>query len=168
MDGAITPYNNPSFIMYLAATLPAFGLCWPDGVDNMRVISIGTGRFRTRLSKTDPRSVNQLDAINHSLKALIDSGGVHQDLACRAIGQCQWGEPINSEVGDLMESAAETVSRKKFLYCRYNHEFTPAEVRNALDSGMQLDAIDNLKSIPFYEKFGDTFSRNNVKLEHLI
>ena len=36
LDGAVTPYNNPAFIMYLIATLPCFNLNWAEGEDRMR------------------------------------------------------------------------------------------------------------------------------------
>jgi hypothetical protein len=166
VDGAVTPYNNPSFIMYLAATLPCYGIGWPDGVDNLRLISVGTGRLRSRLEKTDATEVTVLDQIRHTVKALIDTTGVHQDLVCRTVGLCLCGEPIDSEAGDLVEIPGAGNAGKKFLYCRYNHEFSANEVGN-LRLPSDPTAIDNLRAIPFYEEAGDAFASRHVRLEHL-
>jgi hypothetical protein len=167
VDGAVTPYNNPAFQMYLMATVPGYCIGWPDGVNNLRVISVGTGRLRTRLGKIDAGNVTVFDQIKHAVKGLIDSSGVHQDLACRAIGLCIAGEPLDSEVGDMVETPAPANSGKKFLYCRYNHEFSGDEI-SRLKLPSDPTAIDNLRAIPFYEEAGDAFAMRHVKLEHLI
>jgi patatin-like phospholipase/acyl hydrolase len=43
LDGGITPYNNPAFLLYRMATEPAFRLNWKKGENNLLIISIGTG-----------------------------------------------------------------------------------------------------------------------------
>jgi len=92
LDGCMTPYTNPAFLMYLTATLPCYGDPWPDGCDNMRLISVGTGRYRTRLPKENAHQVHLLDQAEHLLPAILDSGCVNQDLACRAVGALPlWG-----------------------------------------------------------------------------
>lgn len=167
VDGAITPYNNPAFMMYLAATLPCYGTGWQDGVDKLRIISVGTGRHRSRLEKTEPKRVHVGDQIIHAIKALIDTTSVHQDLTCRSVGLCLSGEPIDTEVGDLAEIPSIHNANKKFLYCRYNHEYSPEEF-NSLKLPSNPISIDNLRAIPFYEKSGDAFAESQVKVEHLV
>ena len=90
--------------MYLTATQECFGNKWKDGVENMRIVSVGTGRRRVRFSKIHAAQINVGDQLVHALLALIDSNNQHQDLLCRAFGRCQWGEPIDSEVGDMIAS----------------------------------------------------------------
>ena len=43
LDGAVTPHNNPSLALFLTAVLPAYGLNWALGADQLRIVSIGTG-----------------------------------------------------------------------------------------------------------------------------
>ena len=43
VDGGMTPYNNPSFLLYRFATDPAFNLEWERGEDKLLLISVGTG-----------------------------------------------------------------------------------------------------------------------------
>src|SRR5262249_6206647 len=43
VDGGVTPYNNPAFLLYRMATDPAYCLSWETGEDNLLLISVGTG-----------------------------------------------------------------------------------------------------------------------------
>jgi patatin-like phospholipase/acyl hydrolase len=42
-DGGLTSFNNPAFQLFLMATLDAYGLGWPTGVDSLLLVSVGTG-----------------------------------------------------------------------------------------------------------------------------
>ncbi|HVR97005.1 MAG TPA: patatin-like phospholipase family protein, partial [Thermoanaerobaculia bacterium] len=42
VDGGITMYNNPSFQLFLMATLEPYRLEWPTGEDKMLIVSLGT------------------------------------------------------------------------------------------------------------------------------
>ncbi len=43
VDGGMTPYNNPSFLLYRMAILPEYRLGWPIGEKNLLLVSVGTG-----------------------------------------------------------------------------------------------------------------------------
>lgn len=47
VDGGVTPYNNPAFLLYRMATQPAYNLKWETGEDNLLLVSIGTGTAPT-------------------------------------------------------------------------------------------------------------------------
>jgi hypothetical protein len=170
LDGAVTPYNNPAFIMYLIATLPCFGNNWPDGEQNMRIVSVGTGRMRVRFSKQHAHDINVLDQAAHAVNALIDSNNQHQDLTCRAFGRCLFGEPLDSEIGTLI---AEEMSQelnaghpRRFLYSRYNRNLSPEEIAEA--AGIpNFFSVDNLQAIHYLQGLGKRFAEQNVRLEHL-
>ncbi|MCE0523583.1 MAG: patatin-like phospholipase family protein [Methylacidiphilales bacterium] len=166
LDGAITPYNNPAFIMYLTATQGCFGNNWEDGVDKMRIISVGTGRKRVRFAKLHAADINIGDQLSHSLLALIDSNNQHQDLLCRAFGRCQWGEPIDTEIGDLITKEFKESDHRRFLYCRYNRNLTAEEMKEA-EHISDFFSVDSLNGIPFWQKLGRAFAENNVRIEHL-
>ena len=170
LDGAVTPYNNPAFIMYLTATLPCFGNCWPDGEDNLRIISVGTGRMRVRFSKLHAAQIHVLDQAAHAVNALIDSNNQHQDLTCRAFGRCLFGEPLDSEIGTLIaEEMSHEVNAghpRRFLYCRYNHNLTPEEIAEAAPIP-NFFSVDNLEAIHFLKKAGQKFADEAVRVEHL-
>ena len=46
VDGAISPYNSPTIPLLLLATATRYGLNWPVGVDELSMVSVGTGRSR--------------------------------------------------------------------------------------------------------------------------
>ena len=166
VDGAITPYNNPAFIMYLTATQECYGNNWKDGTDQMRIISVGTGRRRIRFSKLHASQINVGDQVAHALLALIDSNNQHQDLLCRTFGHCLWGEQIDSEVGDLINQGIGSPTHKRFLYCRYNHELTEKDlelVRHIPD----FFNVDSLSGISFWQDLGKAFAEQSVKIHHL-
>src|SRR5271167_1868223 len=43
VDGGVTPYNNPAFLLYRMTTEPAYRLNWKQGEDNLLIVSVGTG-----------------------------------------------------------------------------------------------------------------------------
>ncbi len=43
VDGGVTPYNNPAFLLYRMATQPAYNLNWKVGEDKLLIVSVGTG-----------------------------------------------------------------------------------------------------------------------------
>src|ERR1019366_1204966 len=55
VDGGLTPHNNPSLSLFLAAILPGHKLNWTTGPANMTIVSIGAGTFRDRLSSRQLR-----------------------------------------------------------------------------------------------------------------
>jgi patatin-like phospholipase/acyl hydrolase len=171
LDGAVTPYNNPAFIMYLIATLPCFGNKWEDGEKNLRIVSVGTGRMRVRFSKSRAHQINVVDQAAHAVNALIDSNNQHQDLTCRAFGRCLFGEPLDSEIGTLMaEEMSQEITGghpKRFLYCRYNRNLSPDEIAEA-SKIPHFFSVDNLQAIHFLQALGKRFAEQNVRLEHLV
>jgi hypothetical protein len=169
MDGGVTPYNNPAFMMYLTATLPCFGNSWEDGEDKMRIISVGTGRVRETFKKKRLfKQTTIFDQIRHSLSALVDSNNQNQDLSCRVLGRCLFGEPLDSELGSLVPEESNALkSSKRFLYCRYNHNITPEEKAEAAHIA-NFFSLDNLRAVDLLREFGRRFAAKNVRLEHLI
>lgn len=166
VDGAITPFNNPSFLMFLHATLPCYQLNWETGADKLLLISVGTGRFRVRFKKTVAGDINNLEQAKHSTLGMIDNSGSYQDTLCRAVGNCLAGEPIDTELGDLIGAEKSGPVPKQFLYARYNHEFTNEEVAALEASGTSAN-VDDLTSVDFFCGEGAKYAEANVKPEHL-
>ena len=44
IDGGLTPHNNPFLLMLMTALVPAYGLNWRIGPENLLVVSVGTSR----------------------------------------------------------------------------------------------------------------------------
>jgi uncharacterized protein len=131
VDGAISPYNNPAFQLFLMATLKAYRLNWPTGEDEMLLVSVGSGADSFADMALRPSRMHLLYHVLRLPLVLMAGANVEQDLLCRAFGRCVFGEPIDSEVGDLQDEDGDgAVAPKLFTYVRYNVELS----RSGLDS----------------------------------
>ena len=167
-DGGTTPYCNPALIAVLTATLPCYRVEWPTGTERLHLISVGTGRVRSRLKNRSFRSYN-LGANLLSMPAmLIDSTSVQQDMMCRVLGRCLFGDEIDSEVGAMISEGVPQTSGKQFSYVRYEHVFTDEEMRHAKATHGGDFSLDNLRIMPFFAEVGARYAERNVRLEHLL
>ncbi|MEM9481019.1 MAG: patatin-like phospholipase family protein [Verrucomicrobiota bacterium] len=167
IDGAVSPYNNPALRMYAQATVPELGVGMASGTDNMYLLSIGTGRVKHTYEYGKLGNINRLGTAIRTITAVMDSAQVEQDTMCRVVGQCLHGEKIDSEIGDLLSSQSDV--EKRFLYCRYDHEFTKEEQersREASGSGKAFDLAD-LKSMDLLSEIGRQYAEETVLPEHL-
>lgn len=163
VDGGMTPYNNPAFLLYRMVTEPAYRLGWPVGEDMLQLVSIGTGAApRVEKFSFDPEQGILANASSIPL-SLMYGAMVDQDINCRHLGRCVHGEVIDNEIGDLIPvdregrrlPLSENLGRR-FLYARYNVSLCrEAFCREGLDDidpekVQKLDAvtqIDNLRRI---------------------
>ncbi len=167
VDGGVTPFNNPSLIAVLMATLPQYKFGWPSGREALHVVSVGTGYERVHLPDKVAEQITVMDQLKFAVPALIDAASQEQDVLCRALGDCVFGAPIDNELGALSGAGPSLLSgeQKRFTYVRYNQVFnvaTPDGPVQELD--MRLDRIANM---PSYQKAGREYAEANVRLEHL-
>ena len=101
VDGGITPFNNPSLMLYMVATLPQYGLNFESGADRLQIISIGTGSYRERLSIRQARNTSAYAVAFRALTSQI-SDAQQQVLALMSwLGHSPTPWVVNSELGDL-------------------------------------------------------------------
>jgi uncharacterized protein len=137
VDGGVTPYNNPAFLLYRFATDPAYRLNWPRGERNLLLVSVGTGAAPTEGTTADHPESNMLSTGIALPSALMYGSLVDQDINCRTVGRCTYGDVIDRELLDMVprEGADEgtlderlaraplplsTDLGRSFLYVRYN------------------------------------------------
>ena len=167
VDGAVTPFNNPSHMAVLTATLPQYRLGWPTGRDLLHVVSVGTGFERTRLPDKTAEKIHLIDQLLFCVPAIIGATAVEQDLMCRIMGDCLYGETIDREIGDLNAPSLFGPGEQKFSYVRYdqtfNSEWGSAVKGNRTD--MRLDKIENMS---MFQVIGREYAQTHVKREHLF
>lgn len=166
MDGGITPYNNPSLLAVLTATLPAYRIGWETGVDNLRVISVGTGGTRTRLAENRPERVSIFSQLGHVPPALLSSISAEQDTLCRILGRCLHGAELDQELGDLAGPGLLGLDQRKFLYVRYD---TRLDVPDSDGTRPLLSQakLDDLRLIPKLQEIGQYYASKHVRASHL-
>jgi hypothetical protein len=156
VDGGVTPYNNPAHLLYRMATLPEYKLGWKRGENELLLVSVGTGAAPSVDLDivTDRNAVTNLAGLP---SALMYGAMVEQDTACRTLGRCVAGAPLDRELGDLVVRAPLVENQgRQMLYARYNADLS---TKGLLELGLgeipsegvqQLDAvaqIDNLRRI---------------------
>lgn len=118
VDGSVSPFNNPSWLLFQMVALPAYGWHWPVGADALEIISIGTGSYRYRIGREGwPRRFSSMLAIN-ALHAVISDCDMHTLTLMQALGDNETPWQINSEIGNL---SGVTVGREPlFTFNRYD------------------------------------------------
>ena len=124
VDGGVTPYNNPAFVLFLMATAEPYRLCWPTGADKMLLVSIGTGTSPKANQDLGPDDMNVIFNATSIPSAFMLAALNEQDLLCRMFGDCRYGAQLDREVGSLI-GARGPADPKLFSYVRYNAELTP-------------------------------------------
>jgi hypothetical protein len=165
VDGSVTPYNNPTLIAALTAVLPCYRVEWTPGPENLRVVSVGTMRFPSGLPPNMRRLWIGYNASRIPM-ALIQGIAWEQDFLCRCLGECIYGEPLDSEIGDLV--GVPLPGDRWFGYVRYNRSFKEKELNDLLRKNPKLAQLDAVRSIPLLRTLGQSYAHENVRLEHFM
>ena len=156
VDGGVTPYNNPAFLLYRFATDPAYRLNWPKGEKNLLLVSIGTGAAATQGATADHAESNMLSTGVGIPGALMYGSLVDQDINCRTVGRCTYGDVIDRELLDMVpREGPDAVGSKArlsralvplstdlgraFLYARYNVDLS---AKGLAALGFSTDEVD--------------------------
>jgi uncharacterized protein len=170
VDGGVTPYNNPAFLLYRMATEPAYQLNWKTGEENLLLVSVGTGASQSLGAAAAAPNRNIVSTVAGLPGELMYCMQVDQDISCRTVGRCTYGAHLDREILDLVprqEITGATVEQqyaarqiplsdnlgRRFLYARYNADLS----RQGLDSLgftqvdlasiQKMDAVENMESL---------------------
>ena len=163
LDGGVTPYNNPSWLLYRMATESGYNMNWESGEDKMLLISVGTGSS----PKGDDGQVitGAFSQVRRSVTKMvgyfIQSAMVDQDTNCRQVGRCVYGDKLDGEIGDMIprngkaDRSDSRVNRipleedlgRAFLYARYNFHLTRENLDAAGLHDIEEKRIRKLDSI---------------------
>jgi hypothetical protein len=170
VDGGVTPYNNPAFLLYRMATEPAYRLNWQTGEEKLLLISVGTGASESLGATAAAPNRNIVSTVAGLPGELMYGIQVDQDINCRTVGRCTHGAHLDREILDLvprLPAAGGTMEDqyaapvipvsenrgRQFLYARYNADLS----RQGLDrlgftnldpaSIQKMDAVENIESL---------------------
>jgi len=170
VDGGVTPYNNPAFLLYRMATEPAYRLNWKTGEKNLLLISVGTGAAESLGATAAAPNRNIVSTVTGLPGQLMYGIQIDQDINCRTVGRCTHGAHLDREILDLVPRQAvaggtmeqqyaapeiplSTDLGRHFLYARYNADLS----RQGLDSLgftqvdaasiQKMDAVENIETL---------------------
>ena len=175
VDGGVTPYNNPAFLLYRMATLAPYNLGWKTGETDLLLMSVGTGAAPTLDGDVLSPGKNAVSNLAGLPGALMYGTLVDQDINCRTVGRAVYGAPIDREIGDLIprDAQGETIPLstdlgRSFLYARYNAELS----REGLDkiglTDIDPEQVQQLDSVQFIKQLRRVGAKvaEDVSLEH--
>jgi hypothetical protein len=167
VDGGVTMYNNPAFILFLMATIEPYNVMWPTGEKEMLLVSVGTGTGSGANVNLDPNAMNLIYNASSIPSAFMSAALAEQDALCRVFGKCVVGDPIDRELGNLIGRRGPT-AEKLFTYARYNVELTRASLDTLglcdiePKSVQQLDSFEHAADL---KQVGERVAQQKVTLE---
>jgi len=177
VDGGVTPYNNPAFLLFRMATLPQYRLNWSRGETKMMLMSVGTGSAAGIDLQINPLGQLLPGNVAHLPGVLMGGTSIDQDINCRTIGRCVSGGRIDLELGDMIPRRGDPLNGtavpfdegcdREFFYARYN----PDVSRNGLDAlGLakinpeQVQALDQIEHISEMRAVGQAYAEKSVDI----
>ncbi|MFT3945352.1 MAG: patatin-like phospholipase family protein [Agriterribacter sp.] len=168
VDGGVTPYNNPAFLMYRMATQKAYNLNWKTGEKELLIVSVGTG------SAPSPGAYNQLlETLTNLPNNLMYAMQVDQDINCRTVGRCIFGAPIDLELGDIIPTdengnplGLDNDAGRHFSYVRYNADLSQAGLEKIGLGDIDSDDVrkmDSTRHMAQLRKVGKEVGKRQVK-----
>lgn len=154
-DGGVTPYNNPSLIMYQMAIAPEYKCGWSTGEDRMMIISVGTSYNYRLLPSPHVGGENLVQTAATIPSELMRGFAIANDLACRSIGRCRAGQALDREVGAMILDP-DTNTKRQFTYARYDVETSALALK---DMGLgDIDpaslTLDNVAAMQDMKRLG--------------
>ena len=158
--------------MLMTALVPAYGLNWRIGPENLLIVSVGTGSFRPTLSPADAMRSSAIGLAIKSLAAMIAESQLLVLTLMTYLGQSPIAWPINSEIGDLGRVLAPTGDLFRFL--RYDVRLEQSWLAEKLGKHFSADFIaklrpmDNPANMQTLYELGRSAATDQVKRDDLI
>lgn len=168
VDGGVTTYNNPAFLAFTMATLEPYAVNWPTGEEAMLLVSIGTGSAASAREDLSPRQMHLLHHASTIPGALMFAAQVQQDQLCRTFGKCLAGDPLDRELGDLIDVRGP-VSPRLFTYLRYDADLSRAGLDALGLAEVEPDHVqmmDSTRHIDELRRVGEAVAERKVRAEH--
>ena len=172
IDGGLTPHNNPALLMLMTELVPAYGLNWRIGPENLLIVSVGTGSFQPTLSPADAMRSSAIGLAIKSLAAMIAESQLLVLTLMTYLGQSPIAWPINSEIGDLGRVLAPTGDLFRFL--RYDVRLEQSWLAENLGKHFSADFIaklrpmDNPANMQTLYELGRSAATDQVKRDDLM
>jgi predicted acylesterase/phospholipase RssA len=171
VDGGLTTYNNPAFLSFQMATAAPYAINWKTGVDDLLIVSVGTGNAPRARPGLKPGDLWVLDHAKNIPSALMNAASAGWDMTCRMLGDCRFGAPIDREFGDGVTKPGgkdNWAGPKQFTYVRYDPDVTAAGLQALGLADIKPEAVQVMDSVEFIrdiQRVGEAYSRH-VSLDH--
>lgn len=169
VDGGVTSYNNPSFQLFLQATLEPYRVMWRADEKSMLLVSVGTGLHPNVQQGLRSADMHAAAAISTATEALFNAAMYQQDQLCRVFGRCLCGDTLDREIGDLVGMKGPADPSRFFTYVRYNAALTAAGLNGlglARIDPKDVESLDSVEHMGELRDIGAAVAEKKVKAEH--
>ncbi len=90
------------------------GMNWTPGRDNLLIVSVGTGNAPRARPDQSAGDLWLLENAKSIPAALMNAASAGWDMACRIVGDCRYGAPIDREFGQRCRSSRTIRFRRPF------------------------------------------------------
>lgn len=128
VDGGVSMANNPALLLFLVATLQGFPFHWATGIDQLLLVSVGTGSWSNRASVDSVLSRKLWNWATQVPSMLMEDASWQNQLLLQYLGRTVTSLVIDSEVGDL---AGDRLGQGFLTYARYSLQLDADGLRAA-------------------------------------
>ena len=183
IDGGVSSYNNPSLQVFLEATDPKYQFGFPLGVNNLLLISLGTGFSWLTIPSGKAAGYNLLNWARYAIKELMNDANLQQNVLMRIIGQAPMGtapapaaeERAARATGRPTDNALDFIATaageyKALTYQRITVSLTNERLQALGLADIQpwkvgeMDAVDQIGN---FRRIGQAIAREQVHMEML-
>jgi hypothetical protein len=150
VDGGVSPFNNPSMLALMYATLDGYRVGWRTGADKLLLVSVGTGAADRRVKRAHLTAEHAIKAVI----ALMDDCADLQEMQLQWMSSSRTARVIDRESGNLQHDLL--AGAPLLSYLRYNVELA-ADAVQALDPKLKdaeriealtaMDAPENMETL---------------------
>lgn len=156
VDGGVCSLNNPSYCMFVQATAPEYYLNMSTGLDQMLLVSVGTGRIKTNFPVRAIQEMHLVETSRLAVQSLIDSSTILQDVSCRERGcyaNSALPSAVDSELGEMRRETGD------FYYLRYEPRLT-RDPQSFADPKAEFTSLqlDSLAEADYLQEVGHRYA----------
>lgn len=182
VDSTVTSNNNPSFQLFLLATLEKHGFGWDSGAENLLITSVGTGNVLQTLDPATARRLPPKRAVQEALAVLADgadqSGELFMQLLSTAEEQLTDKNTLaalraRNTFGDPFALSDVRIEGKpQFSYQRYQARLQQETLRKTLGIALTrgqlatVRSMDNPDALHIAYEIGQAVADRVVRPEH--
>jgi hypothetical protein len=140
IDGGVSPYSNPSLLLYLVATTPSYGYGWELGEEKLQLISVGTGAYRARRDETRLQRLPALMIATQALQGMIEDSNQLSHMVLQSISRVGVPWIIDREAGAFDHQ--KPPERLHLTYTRFDVRLDPQWIEKELGKRLTPSEFD--------------------------
>jgi len=168
VDGGVSMANNPALLLFLIATLNGFPFQWPVGEDRLLLVSVGTGRWRERLSADVVINSRLWNWARQIPAMLMRDASLQNQLILQYLSRTLTPMAIDAEFGELSSDLLH--AEPALSYLRYDVALE-ASVLSDLGLPQMMPRVESLRRMDLAENRFDLATigekaANQIEEEH--